>query len=151
MTGDIISLWESNTDIRMHRIFTIVLIFFSLLVSACTRNPFDNGEVGLNRFQVSGTLELSDHADPEGILVWLQGYNVGTYSDENGMFVLTLPPDLNQGGHSENKPSFRVYSVFCGVFLPRRGETWSGGYGSDGLLASCVQQGNGQLRSSPCY
>ena len=89
--------------------FLLLTSFGMLLLSACTKNPFDKGEVSLNRFQITGQVALSDHIVPEGVFVWLEGYDVSTSTDENGVFVLALPPDLNQGGGIGQSGAFKIY------------------------------------------
>ncbi len=72
----------------------VILIIFS-----CTSNPFskDNDIEEQNR-SITGTIELGDHTIPDGIYVWLESFDLSTYTNSDGFFSLTLPaPSQNAG------------------------------------------------------
>ncbi len=78
-------------------IFALIICAFAI---SCTSNPFSDKDKieGGNRV-VTGTVELSDLASPENIYVWLEYFDIGTFTDENGNFSLTLPsPQAQPGG-----------------------------------------------------
>jgi hypothetical protein len=65
---------------------------------ACTSNPFGDEEIKRPNYKtISGHLDLNDNATPDDIYVWLGGTALGTRTDRNGDFQLTLPPSGNAG------------------------------------------------------
>jgi len=69
-------------------IFTALLV----LLSGCTENPFFTDKIDpKNQRTIYGRVALSDNSVPDGIFIWLEGFDLSTYSDENGRFEITLP------------------------------------------------------------
>jgi len=77
---------------RLLRQISPVLLFFvaGIFYWQCTENPFSfRDEISTNT--IRGRVELSDHASPDNILVWLGAFDRSTRTDENGDFSLSLP------------------------------------------------------------
>ncbi|MCK5147223.1 hypothetical protein KAR48_10740 [bacterium] len=63
---------------------------------------FDDNTMPAPNQWVQGVVKLSYGADSSGILCWLEGYNVSTYTDSTGFFYLQLPPSGSMQSLSEN-------------------------------------------------
>jgi len=66
-------------------------------LSGCVENPFGEDKISPGSRQISGSVQLHDGSSPEGVYVWLESFNIGTYTDENGRFQVTLPPPRSEG------------------------------------------------------
>ena len=85
------------------------LVALILMDSACTWNPFGNDDISGGHRSINGRVHLRDGGQPEGIYVWMEEFQVGTYTDEDGHFTLTLPSRSSQNqGASLNG----IFSVF---------------------------------------
>jgi hypothetical protein len=73
---------------------------YLLLFSGCTKSPFSEDKTGLGTRQTRGAVTLDDGSSPEGVYVWLPGFDVGTFTDANGKFQLTLPSPSGQSSLS---------------------------------------------------
>jgi len=86
----------------------LAILFYSILLSfltECTQNPFDSSEkVSPQGNKISGEIELSDRLSPDGVYVWLERLDLGTWTDKNGHFEVIIPSAANQmgGGISGN-------------------------------------------------
>jgi len=83
---------------QKYLIFIFMMLMFILL--SCTSNPFwQNDEV--KEKSLTGTVILSDSNDSyDSIYVWLEEFNLGTYTDDEGKFKIVIPPAeaQNDGG-----------------------------------------------------
>ena len=86
----------------------LVILFYTVLIiflTECTQNPFDSSEkVTPQGNKIEGNIELSDRLSPEGVYVWLERLDLGTWTDKNGFFEMIIPSAANQmgGGISGN-------------------------------------------------
>lgn len=87
--------------------YTELIIIGSVLLalSGCTWNPFGEEEISSGYRKVSGNVQLNDGSNPDGIYVWLEGFNVGSYTDGTGQFSLTLP----QSGSGDLSGVYKLY------------------------------------------
>ena len=76
--------------------FAACLIYVATLTLSCTSNPFSNDQE-IKEAKLSGQVELSDGLSPDSVYVWLEGINLGAYTDNNGKFSISLPPPEAQG------------------------------------------------------
>ena len=88
------------------------LLFWGLvlfLFSGCTENPFFTENIDIaNHLTVEGRVILNDDTAPVNIYVWLERFNLSTYTDSSGYFKLKLPdPHLQPGGGMNG-----VYSIY---------------------------------------
>lgn len=90
---------------RFYRLMGCAMGFMWL---ACTHNPFDSTEISIPRRTIFGTVQLSDHVQPDGVLVWLEGFDLVTFTDSNGYFAITLPVTNPQSG-GDFTGSFQIY------------------------------------------
>ncbi|MCD4664781.1 MAG: carboxypeptidase-like regulatory domain-containing protein, partial [Bacteroidales bacterium] len=74
-------------------IYYILLLFgvVFLFLFECTHNPFENTKITIDEKIISGKVELSDHSKPNGVYVWLEGFDIGTWTDAHGNFEISLP------------------------------------------------------------
>lgn len=92
----------------MRRLF-LLTITFSFMVS-CTENPFANKDDNqIVKEKLSGEINLADGVTPDGIFVWLNEFNLSTYTDEKGEFSITLPLPENQAGGNGFDGIFTLY------------------------------------------
>ena len=79
-----------------------LIIFFLLSIfvfSACTGNPFSDNEISQGMRRITGKVEVSDNShSPEGVYVWLEGFDIGTFTDQDGEFEITLPSAAQNSG-----------------------------------------------------
>lgn len=75
--------------------FCVVLhsVFFS-----CSKSPFRVDSISEKCREIKGRLRLSDTVSYEGIYVWLEVFDIGTFTDSTGSFRITLPPPAEQNG-----------------------------------------------------
>jgi hypothetical protein len=97
------------------------------LLLACTHNPFDTTEISIPRRTIFGTVLLSDHTQPDGVFVWLEGFDLGTFTDANGYFAITLPVTGHQSSDGLTG-SFQIffflanYRIATATIVLRNGE-----------------------------
>jgi hypothetical protein len=81
-----------------------------LLLFGCRDNPFeDAATVAPPGRTLSGTIHLPDQTTHEGVYVWLDGLGVGTSTDKEGRFTLTLPSAEQLGGGAPVNGVFPMY------------------------------------------
>jgi hypothetical protein len=61
-----------------------------------------------------GTVRLADQSSPKDILVWMSGFKISTFTNENGEFTLNLP---SQGGNGKVSGVFAVYFYMANYVL----------------------------------
>jgi len=82
------------------RLTAFCALFILLCGLKCTENPFykNPGEVRTQR-TVSGQVVLNDQSMPDSVFIWLDEFDIGTYTEANGNFSLRLPaPETQAGG-----------------------------------------------------
>jgi len=85
-------------SIRIIFRFLITGIFL-LFVYQCNQNPFfDDDWVDLGNRRIHGKVSLSDDSTPDSIFVWLEGFDLGTWTESDGSFELILPLASEQPG-----------------------------------------------------
>jgi len=82
------------------RVFKFFILMSLAMFFGCTENPFYEDVIkSADGLTVAGHVNLSDNTSPDGIYVWMEELNVGTFTDENGDFLLSLPsPSAQPGG-----------------------------------------------------
>ncbi len=101
------------------RIVTFSVVFlFAFLLYTCTRNPFSNDKISEStHLLIRGSVELSDGAQPDDVVIWLEGLNASGRSDASGEYALQiLPPPLQPGGGLNGE--YKLY-FFLGNYLLR--------------------------------
>ena len=79
------------------KFFKPVLISLGVIVFFCTKNPlFKDKEITGNA--VKGKVALEGRQSAENVFVWLEGYNVGTFTGQNGAFQLDLSTSSQSSG-----------------------------------------------------
>ncbi len=82
---------------------------FLAILSGCIGNPFGDDSISSGYRQISGSIQLHDGSSPKGVYVWLEGINIGAYSDKDGDFTLTLPSKSSHGTPSGLSGIFNLY------------------------------------------
>lgn len=106
---------------------TSFYLFAFLFVWACTENPFSNKNISGGKRQISGSISLKDGASPEGVVVWLQDYNIMTTSNENGEFQIFLPPSISDGTSSGIIEFDTLYFFLANYFIEQTPVLIAGG------------------------
>jgi len=68
-------------------LFISVMTFLNL---ACTSNPFFKDDK-IETTTLTGKIVPEDETDPADVYVWIEGFNLGTFTDRAGSFTLRLP------------------------------------------------------------
>jgi hypothetical protein len=93
----------------MPTILKTIKIYFKLLIKVsiillifykCTHNPFDSNDTITRKTNiVTGTVSNTHLNPPDDVFVWLEGFNIGTWTDALGDFRIKIPPrDIQPGG-----------------------------------------------------
>jgi len=69
-----------------------------ILIIGCSGNPFGETEIAPPDRVLRGRVQLAERTHADGVYVWLQGFNLSTWSDPMGRFELMLPPEQAGGG-----------------------------------------------------
>ena len=87
-----------NEKIKSHRRIILLLVagINVLLFCRCTNNLVDESSISTRSKQINGRVTLGSESNHEGIYVWLEGYNMGTFTDQSGHFDLELPYEGSQ-------------------------------------------------------
>lgn len=91
-----------------NRLIPQSILIILLLAMGCTENPFEETEITIPRRSIHGQVELSDRSSPDGVYVWLESFDFGTFTDENGRFKMIIPQPQIQAGAGLTG-SFRLY------------------------------------------
>jgi len=83
---------------KAKEILIIFLLFSTFIFSACTGNPFSDGEISPGTRRITGNVEVSNNRSPEGVYVWLEGFDIGTFTNQDGEFEITLPSAAQNSG-----------------------------------------------------
>ncbi len=88
---------------------TIIILILALIFTSCTSNPFwQNNEI--TEPSITGKIVLSDNEDtPDSVYVWLEVFNLGTYTDENGKFEIGIPPVESQNNGEGLNGDYKLY------------------------------------------
>ena len=97
--------------------FVVFLAASLAFFLGCTKNPFGDDEVSLGARQLRGTVVLDDGKSAEGAYVWLESFNLGTYTDKDGKFEITLPLPSNQGISGDRAGIYTLYSYIANYHL----------------------------------
>ncbi len=113
--------------------FILIVFTLSLLYLGCTGNPIGSDEISSGKRQMKGIVQLENGHSPEGVYVWMEGFDLNTFTGKDGFFVLNWPGFSNVSG------IFRVYFFVANYQLDfvdvavREGEFL---YGQEGLNPS---------------
>lgn len=75
----------------------------------CTSNPVGDDTISAGKRQVTGKATLDTGDDQSGVYVWLEGFDIGTQTDPQGNFKLTLPPPSSQTSEGGVDGAFRLF------------------------------------------
>jgi hypothetical protein len=87
------------------------------LLCSCTSNPFGGNKISEEKRKISGSARLADQSDAKGILVWMDGFKIATYTDANGQFAINLPPKESQGQTGAISGVFNLYFFVANYLL----------------------------------
>ncbi|MCD6205123.1 MAG: hypothetical protein J7L22_05630 [Candidatus Marinimicrobia bacterium] len=90
------------------QVINLSLGILVLVLCSCTNNPLFQDNV-VKSEKIKGTVSLSDGSSPNDIYVWLQSYNLGTRTDEDGNFSITLPNPSVSGMESSYTGSVNLF------------------------------------------
>ena len=104
-----------KTSINSSVVLLIGLL--SIIQSSCTKTPFGDDDIYSGARQISGTVELYDGAAAENAYVWLEGFSVGTYTDKDGNFNITLPSKSSSGTSVGISGNYSLYFYIANYTL----------------------------------
>ena len=98
------------------------VLFLPLL--ACTQSPFGARQALRSEDTLRGRAKLKDRGPHDGIYVWMEKANLGTFTDADGKFVLRLSPDAHAALNGTDRLFFYVanYDVATVSVLLRAGQ-----------------------------
>jgi len=100
-----------------NRVWLLLSLMFLVILFNCTELPFGENKISSGHRQISGMVELHDGGSPEGVYVWLSGFDIGAYTDESGNFKLTLPPKSGQGSAGGSSGTFDLYFYLANYLI----------------------------------
>lgn len=68
------------------------------LFAGCTSNSILDDDDPVHQLTVTGTVRLSDGEDPSYIFIWLEEFDLSSWTNDQGGFSITLPPPPSQPG-----------------------------------------------------
>jgi hypothetical protein len=71
---------------------------FALAFLGCEHNPFDEDAIAYKKNSLTGIVEQNSPDAPEKVFVWLEGFDIGTWTNAAGDFKINLPPQQIQPG-----------------------------------------------------
>lgn len=74
------------------------LLSLALIMNSCTSNPIGEDEISFGKRELKGEVRLANNSNPEGVFVWLEGFDFDTTTDADGRFSFVLPPPAEQPG-----------------------------------------------------
>ena len=83
----------------------------------CTSNPFGDDKIAEEKRQITGVVRLGDQGSPKDVYVWMAGFNLSAYTDDQGQFQLTLPPKGSQGTPGGVNGFFNIYPFLANYSL----------------------------------
>lgn len=75
----------------------LVIAITMFAQSGCTSNPVVDDKISSGQRQITGNVQLDSENRPERVFVWLDGFDIGTYTNNEGNFSLTLSAGQNEG------------------------------------------------------
>ncbi len=76
---------------------TIIITLAILITMVGCQNPLFENKVSGAKTSISGQIRLSGEENLENIFVYLEGVEIGTYTNAKGEFALSLPRDIVAG------------------------------------------------------
>jgi hypothetical protein len=92
----------------MKKLNDLLFVFIALSI-CCTENPFNDDEIDPSFHQLTGTVKINDGSQLVSIYVWLEGFDIGTYTDPEGQFLIKLPSSTNQIGGTNLSGTVNLY------------------------------------------
>ena len=97
-----------------------IALWLVVFVLSCEQNPIGENKIQMPNRSISGTVTLSNsNVDPQNVFVWLEGFNMYTYTDSQGNFEFLLPPPSAQANSKGVSGAFDVYYYVANFNLER--------------------------------
>jgi len=94
----------------------IALLVIYVLIFSCTSNPLFK-EDQVKSEQISGQILLDDESTPDNIYVWLEGFNLSTFTDSQGRFTLSIPSPEARGLGSNFNGEVSLYFYVANYYI----------------------------------
>ena len=95
---------------------SIALLVIYVLIFSCTSNPLFK-EDQVKSEQISGQILLDDESNPDNIYVWLEGFNLSTFTDSQGRFTLSIPSPEARGLGSNFNGEVSLYFYVANYYI----------------------------------
>ncbi len=92
-------------------------VFLILFYVGCVNNPFGTNDIALDGRTIQGQVILNGSHAPEGILVWLESFDLVTHTNSNGYFDLTLPAPFASSATGGSSGSYNLYCYMANFSL----------------------------------
>ena len=94
----------------------IALLVIYVLIFSCTSNPLFK-EDQVKSEQISGQILLDDESTPDNIYVWLEEFNLSTFTDSQGRFTLSIPSPEARGLGSNFNGEVSLYFYVANYYI----------------------------------
>jgi len=86
-----------------------IILILTLILSSCISNPFWQDD-DIKEKSITGKIVLSDNEDTcDSVFVWLEEFNLSTYTDQNGEFKIVVPPVESQNDGAGFNGDYKLY------------------------------------------
>ncbi len=85
------------------------LLLFAVSLFSCTDSPFDTAEIDAGNADLRGRVRLQEADDHSGVYVWMEGLNLGTFTNAEGRFLLHIPESAQVAGKDGLSGVFRLF------------------------------------------
>lgn len=88
---------------------SIIIVIFTLIFTSCISNPFWHDD-DIKERSITGKVVLSDNEDScDSVYVWLEVFNLGTYTNNDGEFEIVIPPVESQNNGAGLNGDYKLY------------------------------------------
>lgn len=92
-----------------NRLVTLLtMVVAAATLENCTDSPLDEKISGQPR-QISGFVDIVEEDEDNDTFVWLEGFEIGTRTQEDGSFELEIPNSLSNGLHTGLNGIYHLY------------------------------------------
>lgn len=80
-----------------------------LLLGGCTESPFE-GDISPEPIKITGYVNLlRDLEGDSTVYVWLEGFNLSTYTDNTGAFEIVIPREVSESSGNNLNGLYKLY------------------------------------------
>ncbi|MFQ5601731.1 MAG: hypothetical protein ACE5HS_00525 [bacterium] len=95
------------------------ILLASLFLWSCTESPIGGGDITRDFRQIQGSVILSDSLSPDGVFVWLDGFDMSLVTKSDGRFEFQLPSPSSQGTPNGYSGVMHLYYYLANYYLEK--------------------------------